>query len=157
MFAFDGVGGLFSLKAVITHLTDLSFVDGYIPGDKYSITLALGGGSATYATQFLGPGDFDPINHLNAGPFGTTFGPDWLNTAYGHTQIQLTPGTYFITVKDVCAHVCSTALLPAGWGIRLNSGRAGSLDLGSDVAGCRWHGRRAALASQGSHRLRHLA
>src|SRR5579875_1348853 len=98
MYNYDAVNGSqFTLKAVVTNaLDDLSFVDGYTPGDVYSIAITSGGGSFTAKTQFLDDTYFSPIPNLNAGPFGTTFGPDWLSSSYGHFQAQLTPGTYTI-------------------------------------------------------------
>ena len=125
MYNYDAVNGSqFTLKAVVTNaLDDLSFVDGYTPGDVYSIAITSGGGSFTAKTQFLDDTYFSPIPNLNAGPFGTTFGPDWLSSSYGHFQAQLTPGTYTITIKDLCGSRGNPACpgFPAGWGVRLDS------------------------------------
>ena len=120
MYNFDGSGGVFTLQTVITTTEDLSFVDGYVPGDKYSLKIAISSGSATYNTQFLDGTNFDPISNLYAGPYGSTFGPDWLSATYGHAQVQLSPGTYTITVKDLCSSSACGGY-PAGWGIRLDA------------------------------------
>lgn len=122
MFNYDGAGSSsqFTLKAVVTTgLADLSFVDGFVPGDVYSISIQGFSGK----TQFLDSTYYDPINHLYAGPFGSTFGPDWLSGSYGHFQSQLGNGTYTITVKDLCGSRGNPACpgFPAGWGIRLDA------------------------------------
>ena len=68
MYNFDGSGGVFTLKAVVTREDDLSFVDGFIPGDKYAIKITLGSGSATYNTQFLDASNYDSFSNLNGVP-----------------------------------------------------------------------------------------
>ncbi len=123
MFNYDAIdGNQFTLTAVITGEDDLSFVDGFVPGDVYSISIK-SVGSVTYKTQFLGPSFFDPIPNLYGGPFGSTFGPAWLDSSYGHLQAQLSPGTYTITVQDLCGSHGNPACpgFPAGWGIRLDA------------------------------------
>ncbi len=89
----------------------------------YSIAIKSGGATFTAKTQFLDDTFYSPIPNLTAGPFGSTFGPDWLSSSYGHFQAQLTPGTYTITIKDLCGSRGNPACpgFPAGWGIRLNS------------------------------------
>ena len=112
MYNYDGVNGSqFTLKAVVTNaLDDLSFVDGYTPGDVYSVSIKSAGGTFTAKTQFLDDTYF-------------SFGPDWLSSSYGHFQAQLTPGTYTIPIKDLCGSRGNPACpgFPAGWGVRLDS------------------------------------
>lgn len=122
MYNYDGTGSTtqFTLKAVVTDpVADLSFVDGFIAGDVYSISIQ-GLGSKT---QFLDSTNYDSIPDLTGGPFGTTFAPDWLSGSYAHFQAQLTTGTYTITVKDLCGTRGNPSCpgFPAGWGIRLDA------------------------------------
>lgn len=117
MFYWDiADGNEFKLTVKVTSpAADLSFVDGYVPGDVYLESIKSVGGTVTYKSQFLGAGNFDTIPHLYAGPFGSTFGPAWLSSSYGHIQANLTAGTYTVLIKE------TGGIAPAGWGIRLDA------------------------------------
>ena len=116
MFNYDGGGVQFNLKVNVTSPgADFSFVDAYLTGDKYKITIS---GVGTSATQFLDNTNYDSFNGLNSGPYGGTFGPAWLNSAYGHYQITLLTGVYTVTVNDLNKNLNS---YPAGWGVRLDA------------------------------------
>lgn len=87
-----------------------SLVDGFIPGDVYTIVL---NGSETFTSTFgLTATPFD--NSL--GPAAGVFAPAWTDTSYSRFELWFGPGSYSFVVTDD-----SNIEYPAHFGYRLDA------------------------------------
>jgi hypothetical protein len=99
-----------------------SLTDGFLTGDIYKVKICI------FSTTFCVSGDStfttapDPINN-NLGPAAAFYAPAWISNAWSHYQIELSPGTYSVTVQDRCpqAGLCTINTYPAGFGFRLDA------------------------------------
>jgi hypothetical protein len=87
-----------------------SLVDGYIPGDEY--TIVLNGVDIFSSTFGLTATPF--VNNL--GPYAATFAPEWTDTSFSRFEVWFGPGTYSFVVTDN-----SDIGYPAGFGYRLDA------------------------------------
>ena len=71
-----------------------SLVDGYIPGDEY--TIVLNGVDIFSSTFGLTATPF--VNNL--GPYAATFAPEWTDTSFSRFEVWFGPGTYSFVVTD---------------------------------------------------------